>query len=46
MTKEYEEIYQDWLKDLPQFTADTPVTRVLLECQMALRRVLQRTNKK
>jgi hypothetical protein len=46
MIKEYEQIYQDWIKEIPQFYADTQVTRVVLEMQMALRRVLQGTNKK
>lgn len=45
MKKQHEKIYQDWLKELPQFTSSTPVTMVLMECQKALRRVLQGTNK-
>lgn len=43
MIEEYEKIYQDWIKERPQYMADTPVTRVVLEDQKALRRVMQGT---
>ncbi len=46
MNQKSQKIYQDWLKELPQFMADTPVTEVIMECQKALRRVLQGTTLK
>ena len=45
MIKEYEDIYQDWHNEIPQFTANTPVTWVVLEMHRALRRVMQGTTK-
>ena len=47
MSKEYEEIYRDWIEEIKKcnFMADTPVPRVMLEMQKALRGVMQGTNK-
>ena len=42
---EVEKIMKRWHATLPQFRANTPVTKVMLECQLALRRVLIGTDK-